>query len=136
MASDDLESSVVSDVRRMALAGAPDDVLQAFIDSRRRGDTDHAEWLLNRAQQQSRPSRPRLTPVEKLFVAALKPVVNSVDSSTLHSYIVTIWPIAEEIVRRHDDPTHWASDSFVEAIAQSLVRTALEHLQVKGTSGT
>jgi hypothetical protein len=135
MASDDLESSVVSDVRRMALAGASDDVLQAFIDSRRRGNTDHAESLLKQAQQQSRQPRPALTPVEKLFAAALRPVVNSVDSSTLHSYIVIIWPIAEEIVRGHDDPTHWASDSFVEAIAQSLVRTALEHLQVKGASG-
>ena len=135
MASEDLESTLANDVRRMALAGASDKVLQAFIDCRRRGDTDYAERILNQTQQQSRPPRPALTPVEKLRVASLRQVVNAVDSSTLYSFIGIIWPITDEIVRSHEDPTHWTSDSFVDAIAQSLVRVALEHLQVKVERG-
>ena len=131
MASEDLESTLANDVRRMALAGASDDVLQAFIDCRRRGDTDHAERILNQSQQQNRALRPALTPLEKLRVAALRPVVNAVDSSTLYSYVGLIWPVTEQIVRNHEDPTHWASDSFVDAIAQSVVRVAMEQLQLK-----
>jgi hypothetical protein len=131
MTSEDFESSLANEVRRMAMAGVSDDVLREFIDARRRGDTDHAECMLKQAQQQSRPPRPALTPVEKLRVAALRPVANAVDSSTLYSYIGIIWPITNEIVRSHEDPTYWASDSFVDAIAQSLVRVAMEQLQVK-----
>ena len=97
MASEDFESTLANDVRRMALAGASDEVLQAFIDCRRRGDTDHAERVLNQSQQQSRPPRPALTPVEKLRVASLRQVVNAVDSSTLYSFIGIIWPITDEI---------------------------------------
>lgn len=113
------------------MAGATDDVLQAFIDSRRRGDSDHAECMLKQAQQQCRSPRPALTPVEKLRVAALRPVVNAIDSSTLYSYIGIIWPITEEIVRSHENPEHWSNDSFVDAIAQSLVRVAMDQLQFK-----
>ena len=68
-------------------------------------------------------------------MASLRQVVNAVDSSTLYSFIGIIWPITDEIVRSHEDPTHWTSDSFVDAIAQSLVRVALEHLQVKVERG-
>lgn len=131
MGFDDIDSSVVNGVRRMALAGATDDMLQAFIDSWRRGDSDHAECMLKQAQQQNRPPRPALTPVEKLRAAALRPVVNAIDSSTLYSYIGIIWPITEEIVRSHENPEHWSNDSFVDAIAQSLVRVAMDQLQVK-----
>lgn len=131
MASDDWVASIANDVRRMGLAGTSEDVLQAFIDSRRRGDNERAESILSLSLQQVHPPRPAMTSVDKLRVAALRPVVNAIDSSTLYSYIGIVWPITEEIVRGHEDPTHWAHESFVDAIAQSLVRVVLEHLQVK-----
>ena len=40
MTSDDWVAGIADDVRRLALAGVSDGVLQAFIDARRRGDTE------------------------------------------------------------------------------------------------
>jgi hypothetical protein len=49
MTSEDWMVGIADDVRRLALAGVSEEVLQAFIDARRRGDTELAAHLLSLA---------------------------------------------------------------------------------------
>jgi hypothetical protein len=128
-------AGIEADLRRMALAGASDDVLQSFVDARRRGDTDLADRLLALTQDPFGPTpAPALTPLQRLRVAALRPVVNSLDTHVLYSYVRILWPLSDQIVRSYQDPNHWASDTFVDSIAQSLMRVTLEHIQ-PGSAG-
>ena len=126
-------AGIEADLRRMALAGASDDVLQSFVDARRRGDADLADRLLTLTQEPFGPA-PALTPLQRLRVAALRPAVNSLDTHVLYSYVRILWPLSDQIVRSYQDPNHWASDTFVDSIAQSLMRVTLEHIQ-RGSAG-
>ena len=128
MAADDWSGSVEDELRRMAMAGASDDVLQQFITARRRGDTELANRLLTQFQTPSSPV-PATTPLQRLRVAALRPVVNSLEAQALYSYIGILWPLSDQAIRTTVEPTCWASDSFVDAIADSLMRVALEYVQ-------
>ena len=128
MTSEDWVVGIAEDVRRLALAGVSDEVLQAFIDARRRGDTELAARLLSLAAHRSHSTAPAMTAMERLRVAALRPVVNSLDPPTLYAYVGILWPLSDEVVRSHEDPRHWTSEAFVEAIAQRLMHVALEQI--------
>lgn len=121
-------ADIEGDLRRMALAGASDDSLQSFIDARRGGDIDLASTLLAMAQEAPAPPF-ALTPLQRLRVAALRPLVNSLDAQALYSYIRILWPLTDQIVRDCQYPSQWTSDTFVESIARSLMPVALEQIQ-------
>ena len=128
MMSDKWPVGIEDDLRRMALAGATDEELQLFIDARRRGDTGLANRLMSLAQEA--PAHPvALTHLQRLRVAALKPVVNSLEAHSLYAYIGILWPLSDKLAQDHQDPSQWANDTFVDSIAQSLVFVVLEHMQ-------
>jgi hypothetical protein len=112
----------------MAMAGAPDAVLQSFVDARRRGDADLATRLLSQYLEPKGPAAP-LSAVEKLRVAALRPVVNSLDAHALYAYVSILWPLTDHASRNAVDPRSWESAAFVETLAQRLMHAALEQLQ-------
>ena len=118
------------ELRRMAMAGASDDALQQFIAARRRRDTELANRLLTQFQTPSGPTHAP-TPLQRLRVAALRPVVNSLEAQALYSYICILWPLSDQAVRTTVEPTCWENDSFVASIADSLMHVALEHLQAE-----
>lgn len=127
MMSDKWPAGIEDDLRRMALAGATDEELQFFIDARRRGDTGLANRLITLAHE-ARAHPVVLTHLQRLRVAALRPVVNSLDAHALYSYIRILWPLTDQIVRDHQHPSQWTNDTFVDSIAHSLTRVALEHI--------
>jgi hypothetical protein len=112
----------------MAMAGAPDAVLQSFIDARRRGDADLATRLISLYPEPKEPAA-SLSPVERLRVAALRPVVNSLDPHALYAYVSILWPLTDHASRNAIDPRSWESAAFVETLAQRLMHAALEQLQ-------
>lgn len=112
----------------MAMAGAPDAVLQSFIDARRRGDADLATRLLSQYPEPKGPAA-SLSAVERLRVAALRPVVNSLDPHALYAYVSILWPLTDHASRNAVDPRSWESAAFVESLAQRLMHAALEQLQ-------
>lgn len=112
----------------MAMAGAPDAVLQSFIDARRRGDADLATRLLSQYPEPKGPAA-SLSVVERLRVAALRPVVNSLDAHALYAYVSILWPLTDHASRDAVDPRSWESAAFVETLAQRLMHAALEQLQ-------
>lgn len=121
-------AAIESDLRRMALSGASDDSLRSFIDARRSGDIDLAKRLLSVAHDA--PASPvALTPLERLRVAALKPLVNTLDAHMLYSYIRIVWPLTDQFVRDHRYPSQWTNDTFVDSIAHSLMSVALQRIQ-------
>jgi hypothetical protein len=128
MTSDVRKVVIEDDLRRMALAGATDDELQSFVDARRRGDTELVDRLMSLAHVA--PADPvALTPLQRLRVAALRPLVNSLDAHALYAYIGVLWPLTDQLVQDHQDPSQWANDTFVDSIARSLMRVALKHIQ-------
>ena len=131
MASDDGRGSFEDELRRMALAGASDEELQEFINARRCGNVEHANRMLVQFQTPAPPS-PALTPLERLRVAALRPVVNRLDAQALYAYICILWPITEQALGTTVEPTCWASDTFVDSIADSLMRVVLQHVHSGG----
>lgn len=110
------------------MAGAPDEVLQSFIGARRSGNADLAARLLSQYQRAQAPS-PCLTAVQRLRVAALRPVVNSLDAHTLYAFVGIIWPLTDHASRSDVDPSCWESSAFVDELAHRLMHTALEQLQ-------
>lgn len=60
--------------------------------------------------------------------------MNSLDTHVLYSYVRILWLLSDQIVRSYQDPNHWASDTFVDSIAQSLMRVTLEQIQ-PGSAG-
>ena len=136
MASDDWKGSVEDELRRMALAGASDEALQSFIEARRSGDAGLADRLLSQYQMAQTPS-PCLTAVQRLRVAALRPVVNSLDAHTLYAFVGIIWPLTDHASRSDVEPSCWESTAFVDELAHRLMHTALEQLQpsVVGRNG-
>lgn len=132
MTSDAWKVGIEDDLRRMALAGASDDQLRCFVDARRRGDIGLADRLMSLAQKT--PADPvALTPLQRLRVAALRPLVNSLEAHALYAYIGILWPLTEKLVREHQDLSQWANDTFVESLAQGLVFVVLEQVQ-RGSS--
>ncbi|MBS0304129.1 MAG: hypothetical protein JSR43_01930 [Proteobacteria bacterium] len=129
MTSDDWVAGIADEVRRLALAGVSDGVLQAFIDARRRGDTELAASLLSLAAHRSPPTAPAMTALERLRVAALRPVVNSLDAHALYAYVSILWPLTDHASRNAVDPRSWESAAFVETLAHGLMHAALEQLQ-------
>lgn len=128
MTSDAWRIGIEDDLRRMALAGATDDQLQCFVDARRRGDSGLADRLMSLAQE-SRADPVALTPLQRLRVAALRPLVNSLEAHALYFYIGILWPLTDKLVREHQDPSQWANDTFVDSLAQGLVFVVLEQVQ-------
>lgn len=129
MTSDDWVTGIADDVRRLALAGVSDGVLQAFIDARRLGDTELAASLLRLAAHRFLPTAPAMTALERLRLAALRPVVNSLDAHTLYAYVSILWPLTDHASRNEVDSRCWDSEAFVETLAHSLMHAALEQLQ-------
>lgn len=127
-APDAWPTGLSDELRRMAMAGAPDAVLQSFIDARRRGDADLATRLLSQYPQPNGPAE-SLSGVERLRVAALRPVVNSLDTQTLYAYVSILWPLTDHASRNAVDPKSWENEAFVETLAHSLMHDALEQLQ-------
>ena len=64
-----------------------------------------------------------------LRVAALRPVVNSLDAHALYAYVSILWPLTDHASRNAVDPRSWESAAFVETLAQRLMHAALEQLQ-------
>ena len=128
MTSDARRIGIEDDLRRMALSGAADEELQSYIDARRRGDTEFANRLLSLTHEA--PAHPAaLTPLQRLRVASLRPVVNALHAHDLYAYIRVLWPLTEQLVRDLQDPNQWADDTFVESLAKGLVFVALEQVQ-------
>jgi hypothetical protein len=128
MTSDAWRIGIEDDLRRMALAGATDEELQSFIDARRRGNTELANRLLSLRHEA--PAHPAaLTPLQRLRVASLRPVVNALHAHALYAYIGVLWPLTEQLVRDLQDPSQWVDDTFVESLAKGMVFVVLEQVQ-------
>lgn len=120
---------------------ADDETLERFIKARKAGDAGLANQIL----ASSRPSppvdqTPDLSPeldgvLGQLRVAALKPVVNQLDVRRLHQYIYDVWHLSEHVVRANKDESFWSAEPVIEAVAEVVMRFALER-SVDGSGTT
>lgn len=125
---DDWASGIAVALRQMLAAGAADELIESFIKARRSGDS-HQPMALG--------TPPELAiAIERLRIAALRPVVNHLDVATLRTYIEIILSITDQVVRSEQDHRCWSSASFVERLAISLMNVALEHIHSESPTAT
>lgn len=133
---DDWVCGIGVELRQLLEAGAADDVIDSFIDTRRSGDTARADrWPCTTPRRPSHRQMAQGLPqdlaiaLERLRIATLTPVVNHLDAASLRTYVEIVLSITDQVVRSEQNPLCWSSASFIERMATALMDVALEHIQ-------
>ena len=129
---DDWAEGIALPLRQLVDAGANDDELGRFIQARQSGDDYGANLVLN----STRSARLESTPsdlgyeldavVNRLTVAALRPVINVLDVRLLHQYVHDVRHLSEHIVRTTEGKNYGSYESYIRAVADVVRRLALD----------
>lgn len=128
---DDWAAGIAGSLRQLLDAGANDDELWRFIQARLSGD----DYAANLVLTSTRSARLESVPsdlgyeldavVDRLTVAALRPVVNVLDVRLLRQFVHDVWHLSEHIVRTTEGESYWSHSTYVCAIADVVRRLAL-----------
>ena len=117
-------------LRQLISAGADDNEISRYLRAMSTGDNKSASKILNRAQAMSAPhdSLSIDSILNRVRVAAIKPVVNSLDASLLQHYIQLMQEVSGAVVQKLKDEPFWSVDAAVAAVAEVVRRACLDLL--------
>lgn len=135
--SEDWADGIAKPVRELLDGGASDEHIERFIGARREGRLDLAREIFLSAAQRASDGVPLNSErcvninLQKLIVAALRPVVNSLPTEQLHRYVHFVHQAAELLIESHQDRSIWESKASLEAAASSLGQAGLKFLNAR-----
>ena len=102
-------------LRQLISAGADDNEISRYLRATSTGDNKSASKILNRAQAMSAPhdSLSIDSILNRVRVAAIKPVVNSLDAPLLQHYMQHMLEVSGAVVQKLKDEPFWSVDAAV-----------------------
>jgi len=121
-------------LRRLIADGADNEELQRFLDAKRAGDCEVIEQVINRKRTTPKASWSTGSEDEILQlvrVAAIKPVVNSLDVPTLYRFIQLALQLSRTVVSaaKEEEGPIFSSAETTESLARIVFEVSMEHLR-------
>lgn len=117
-------------LRQLISAGADDNEISQYLHATSTGDNESASKILTRAQAMAatHDSLSIDSILNRVRIAAIKPVVNSLDAPLLQHYMRHMLHISGAVVQKLKDEPFWSVDAAVGAVADVIRRACLDLL--------
>lgn len=117
-------------LRQLISAGADDSEISRYLHAMSTGDNRSASKILKRARAMAAPHDPLSIDsiLNRVRVAAIKPVVNSLDATLLQHYMQHMLQISGAVVQKLKDEPFWSVDAAVGAVADVVRRACMDLL--------